>query len=449
MYLFSQTNFTTGRFLSFLLALMPVSFVAGNMIININILLIIVASLTIYRGDVFKLKYFLLDKIIFSFFVLILITGLLNEYYFFVNNLSPWLGYFKITLKSFLFLKYLLFYIVLRFLIEKEKIDLKIFFLSCLIITLFVCFDIFYQFIFGKDIFGYKIIGSGQKLSGPFGDELIAGGYIQRFAIFSFFVLPLFYPDKNKKYSKYLLPILFSIFFVGIILSGNRMPLILFLLSVIMILIFQKQTRKYFLHFMFIISLIFLIMFNSNSTVNQNFKSFYHHVTTMLNVTISGDVMNKRNLKPHLYPQHLKEFSTFYDTWLMNKYIGGGIKNFRYYCHKASKKDKKKSNFVCNMHPHNYYLEILTETGILGFSIVMVMFSIILYISFIKKYFYKYSSLKDNNLIIPFLFLFIVEIFPIKSTGSFFTTGNTTYLFLLIGILVAFSRKQNLIEKNY
>ena len=67
MYFFSQINFNKQRFLSFLLALMPVSFVAGNMIININILLIIVSSLIIYTGDVFKLKYFLLDKIIFLF----------------------------------------------------------------------------------------------------------------------------------------------------------------------------------------------------------------------------------------------------------------------------------------------------------------------------------------------------------------------------------------------
>ena len=448
MYLFSQANFTKGRFLSFLLALLPISFVAGNMIININILLIIVSSLIIYKGDVFKLKYFLLDKIIFSFFVLILITGLVNEYYFFVNNLSPWLGYFKITLKSFLFLKYLLFYIVLRFLIEKEKIDFKIFFLSCLICTLFVCFDIFYQFIFGKDIFGYEITGSGAKLSGPFGDELIAGGFIQRFSIFCFFILPLFYPDKNKKYSKYLLPILFLIFFIGIILSGNRMPILLFFLSVFLILIFQKQTRKYFLHFTIIFTVIFYIIFNLNSAVNQNFKSFYYQINSMLNVVVSRDFMNKKSLQPHLYPQYLNEFVTFYDTWLMNKYIGGGIKNFRYYCHKASKKDKKKSEFICNMHPHNYYLEILTETGLFGFSIIILIFSITLYITFLKKYFYTNSSLKNNNLIIPFLFLFMVEIFPIKSTGSFFTTGNATYLFLLLGILVAITRRQNLIEKN-
>ena len=98
------------------------------------------------------------------------------------------------------------------------------------------------------------------------------------------------------------------------------------------------------------------------------------------------------------------------------------------------------------MHPHNYYLEILTESGIFGFIIILSIFFIIIYLTLIKKYFFK-SNLKDNNIIIPFIFLFIVEIFPIKNTGSFFTTGNTTYLVFLIAVLIGFSRKEKIIEK--
>ena len=71
-----------------------------------------------------------------------------------------------------------------------------------------------------------------------------------------------------------------------------------------------------------------------------------------------------------------------------------------------------------------------------------------MHLTFFKKYFIK-SKLNDNKIIIAFIFLFIAEIFPIKSTGSFFTTGNTTYLFLLIGILIGLARKDILIEKKY
>ena len=162
--------------------------------------------------------------------------------------------------------------------------------------------------------------------------------------------------------------------------------------------------------------------------------------TSNMKMIIIGDETNNQSI-----PQYYKEFSTFYDTWLLNKYIGGGIKNFRYYCHERPNIDEY-SNFICNMHPHNYYLEILTETGLFGFIILISILLSILYLSFYNKYFTR-SSLSNNNLIIPFIFLFIVEIFPLKSTGSFFTTGNTTYLFLIIGILVGIIRSENRFEK--
>ena len=182
-------------------------------------------------------------------------------------------------------------------------------------------------------------------------------------------------------------------------------------------------------------------MFNFNNKVKNNFMAFYTQISQMAVIVFEKDFSNKKQ------PPYLKEFTSFYDTWLLNKYIGGGIKNFRYYCHKRSNIDKD-SKFICNMHPHNYYLEILTETGVIGFFLTSIIFMIILYLTFLKKYFLK-SQLNDNKIIIAFIFLFIAEIFPIKSTGSFFTTGNTTYLFLLIGILIGLARKDILIEKKY
>ena len=98
-------------------------------------------------------------------------------------------------------------------------------------------------------------------------------------------------------------------------------------------------------------------------------------------------------------------------------------------------------------HPHNYYLEILTETGLVGFIIISLAFLNIIVITFYRKYFTN-SLLKDNNLIIPFMFLFFVEIFPIKSTGSFFTTGNSTYLFLIMGILIGLVRREISFKNN-
>tara|TARA_Y100000992_G_scaffold281157_1_gene228704 strand:- start:288 stop:587 length:300 start_codon:yes stop_codon:yes gene_type:complete len=92
----------------------------------------------------------------------------------------------------------------------------------------------------------------------------------------------------------------------------------------------------------------------------------------------------------------------------------------------------------CASHPHNYYLEILAELGIIGFIIIIIIiFKIFLMIG-------NKNSLNlnfKNNLIVPFVLVFIAEIFPLKTSGSFFTTGNATLIFLIIAIIVSLSKK--------
>ena len=437
MYLLTKFDFLKKNYFNLLLSAIPLSFIAGNMIININIILLIISAFVIFGKNIFGLKFHLLDKLILSFFFLILITGIINDFHFYSIKLA-WKGYFATIIKSIFFFKYLFIYLILRYLIEKEIINLKLFFLTCSLSSIFVSLDIFYQFYNGEDIFGYK--STKFKLGGPFGDELIAGSFIQRFSIFSFFVIPLFFSKEYSKFLRYLIPILFLIFFVGIILSGNRMPLLLFILSIFLIVLFQKQTRKYFLPFIIIFSLTFYALFTLNEKVRINFLAFYAQVNGIVEIVANKDFYSKKA------PPYYKEFFTFYDTWLMHKYIGGGIKNFRYYCHTRQNIDKN-SKFICNMHPHNYYLEILTETGLIGFIIISSVFLIILYHSVYRKYISR-AILTQNNLIVPFIFLFIIEIFPFKSTGSFFTTGSATYLFLLMGILVGLFRKDILIENE-
>ena len=434
MHFISNTNISKEKFLSVLLAVLPLSFIAGNLVINLNVFLIITFTLIFYKDRVFSLKYYLIDKLIFAYFFLIIFSGFINYYFF---NFEEIIRYVVSPIKSILFLRYLFLYLVLRFLVEQKIIQFKYFFLTSSFASIFVCLDVYLQFSRGSDLFGFEKIGSGRKLGGPFGDELIAGGFIQRFSLFSFFLIPFFY-QKQIKFLNYLIPLLFLIFFFGIMLSGNRMPFILFILTIFLIILFQKQTRKFLLPFVIIFSLSFTLLYNFNSEVRTNFNNLSKQIIKMKILIENDDVYNQTNTT------YLREFSSFYETWKLNKYIGGGIKNFRFYCHLRNNVDKN-AKFICNMHPHNYYLEIITETGVIGLIIILIIFFNIFYLSFIKKYFLK-SQIQYNNLIIPFVFLFLVEIFPIKSTGSFFTTGNSTYVFLLIGILIGIVRKENSIE---
>ena len=246
MSFYSEHRSKIEIFFSFLLAAIPLSFILGNLIININILLIILVSLIIFNKSIIFQNFDIFDYLIFLFFFLVIFTSTYNNIYFIITDAPP-KGYGTIK-KSILFLKYLFLYLSIKFLVKEGIINFKSFFIVCLICSVFVCFDIVYQFVFGEDIFGYKILNDGRRLSGPFGDEMIAGGYLQRFSIFSFFLIPKFYKNYSEKYSKFIIPILFVLFTIGIILSGNRMPL--FLSDCLRHNFFQKQLRK-FLIFLF------------------------------------------------------------------------------------------------------------------------------------------------------------------------------------------------------
>ena len=126
---------------------------------------------------------------------------------------------------------------------------------------------------------------------------------------------------------------------------------------------------------------------------------------------------------------HVKEFYSGYLTWKSNKFFGGGLKTFRFNCPKV---------FVnCNIHPHNYYLEILADLGVIGFFLIV---SFCILITF-KSFFIQ------NSILSPFLYIFIAEFFPLRSTGSFFTTFNSTFIFLLISIIVSILVRKDL-NKN-
>ena len=77
------------NYFSLLVALVPVSFIAGNLVINLNILIIILSTLLIFGKELIKIKLILLDKIICLFFLFILFSALYNDVYFIINDLYP------------------------------------------------------------------------------------------------------------------------------------------------------------------------------------------------------------------------------------------------------------------------------------------------------------------------------------------------------------------------
>ena len=409
--------------INLLLSFIPISFILGNLAINLNVLLIIILSLFFFRLEVFTFKIFLFDKLLISLFCFILITGFVNSLiHYEAGDIS---SSKKIIMKSLFFLRYLIFYSVIRFFIEKQIFNFRYFLFTASFCALFVSLDVILQFFYGKDIFGYAV--SNYKLSGPFGDELIAGAYIQRFSIFIFFLISFFFKFKNKNIKVLTLFCLFILIFFSIVITGNRMPTLLFILLFSLIFLVEKKLRLYSYIFIPIVLMVFFFIYNLIPFVQVFTISLFTRITEFYTFFVEIFIYGS---EPKITNTYLNEFNSGYLVWKLNPFIGGGLGSFYINCTKILP--------LCNSHPHNFYLEILSELGIFGFSLIIFILIKLLQILYIKRIYIETNTL--NRLLTPFLLLLIVEIFPIKTSGSFFTTTNATFIFFLLAVNMGLSR---------
>ncbi len=434
MYLDTFRSNLISKIFTILAALIPISFVAGNLITNLVLFIIIVLSISIFGKEIFNFKFNIIDKLVIILFLYILFVGFLNtieNFYFSQEKITD----FTILKKTVLFLRYFFIYFIFQFLIDKKILKLKYFFLFSLIGSLFVSLDLIYQFIFDRDIFGYE--KAGRKYPGPFGDEAIAGGYLQRFSIIGIFYILLFKKLVSNKYTIFLTSVLLILFLTTTGISGNRMPLVLFVFILFLVFIFEQKLRKFLIPMTLILTLIFISLYKFVPTFSKNINNFRGQILWIYEYSRADD----KELRAG--PAYYFEFSSFYETWKMNKFFGGGIKSFRVNCLKRDNVIEKWRNYSCNIHPHNYHLEILTELGLIGYLLIIFIVLKIFHLSF-----YEFlNSLNKNKLkliLTPLIFLLIAEFFPIRSSGSFFTTNNSAFIFVLIALISASLKNRNL-----
>lgn len=381
--------------------------------------------------------------VMFLFFFVLIIFSTLIEYF---NNKN----YDDID-KSFFLLRYFLLIFILNNLIE--KIDLKYLLISCLIFSSLLSFDIIYQVIFGKDVFGFKSLGSHN--SGFLGKELSAGGYIQRFLLLGIFALPIILKNKLKFNLFFLF--FYSLGFIGIIFSGNRMPLLLFIFFTILSIIFIKKLRYEFIRGFILILLIYPILINTNNSIKQSHISFYQNIIGITKIIpIIGKKYpdlekDKGKLFYQKYNNQLTEkekkkydflrfgsghrtlYLTAIDTWQDSPLIGSGIRSFRINC----KTKLHIPNRNCESHPHNYYLDILNTVGIIG---LIVLAFILIKIVFNRHKIINNLEKKNYFIYNALFFNMVIEFFPLRSSGSFFSTSNSIFIFLLLGLLLCFNK---------
>tara|TARA_B100000780_G_scaffold180263_1_gene126398 strand:+ start:1709 stop:3088 length:1380 start_codon:yes stop_codon:yes gene_type:complete len=453
-----KNYFTSRNLLNLLIAFIPLSIAIGNIAINANVVLICCVGLLTYKLRIFKLDQKIIQYLIYSFFLYLILITLINNlpnikairYYEYTDILSFFFSLqWEHILKSFFFLRFLVFFLVLNYLIEEKNFRIKYFFISAAIMSLLISFSVFLNFISGTDIIF-------------FGSEKISGGYIQRFSLFCLSIIT-FLSFNSNSYKKIFFFIFVIFFLFSIAFTYNKMPLIIYIFSVIfyIILLQKKKLKKIFFILFFVSSIFFVSVIKffpgcvgedaikcknlPDGHIVRIINSFVGNVSEIL--TVSPKLFYYGSLdKPITFASgYLVTFNSGIQTWKKNKVFGGGLKSFRLNCSQYYK-NWTGTNYkyeTCNTHPHNYAIEMLVDTGIVGLSIFYLIFIIVIF-----KFYTEWRKFSYKNYSTPFFLIIFFEFFPIRSTGSFFTTGNAILIFFLLAVVINVSKIEALSFKS-
>jgi len=93
------------------------------------------------------------------------------------------------------------------------------------------------------------------------------------------------------------------------------------------------------------------------------------------------------------------------------------------------------AEFDCYDHPHNFYLQLLTETGFVGLITGSLMIVSIIWAAFVGWRKNRVNVVAATAFVVPFgLF------FPIQSTGDFFGQWNNIFMWSAIALILAAAR---------
>jgi O-antigen ligase len=386
--------------------LLPLALITGPFLSDFLLLMLIILS--IFKKNFFFKNYYF---IFFLFFYIYLnITSLFSDDVLF--SLKSTLGYIRFGL----------FFFVTSLLFVKVELFFKKLLISLLIIFFLLIFDSFFQFFVGHNLVGLKQIDP-ERINSFFYSKQVLGSFIVRF--FPILCGLVFFYG-NQKYKIYLLIFTIPISII-VMLSGEKNAFGLLLIELFFIYLFYLYTfnRKTLLITIPLVLSIFLVVNYSPLTTKRLFKEA---------------IINSENGKYIFSRVHDSHFRTAIKMFKESPIIGVGPNMFRKLCN--------NDNFIidefsCSTHPHNFYLQLLAETGIFGFCFI---FFIFLYISFFfgKSIFFLVKKKKINATLFFFNLSAFINLFPISTTGNFFNNWNSIIIFFCINLFFAYKNCGNL-----
>ena len=401
---------------SWIIILMPALLISGPFLSDLG--LSIVAILFIINSLKNKLiRYY--NNYYFKFFLvfnlILIISSLLSE-----NTI--------VSLKNSLFyFRFGIFSLCFWYLLERNSNLLKYLFLSMILCFSSLIIDGYFQYIFGKNLFGYALYND-YRVSSFFGSELILGSYLARLFPILFGLFILIDQLKKSKLILFLMTIIFVLSEGLIFISGERLALFFMNLSAIYIILMLKEYRMYRL-WTYIVSLCLIV-------VMMNF--FPNSKERFIDQTIYDFTRNTDD-KLYLFSKpHNDMYITAYRIFLDNKFFGVGPRQYRNTCGALPEDKYFVSEYSCDTHPHQTYIELLSEAGIFAFSMVAMIFIFLCYLS-IKHFIFKFIKDKKgiiNDFEVCLLSAVIISLWPFSPSGSFFNNWMSIVYYFPIGLLL-------------
>ena len=407
------------KYFYLLLLLFPITTILGPTVSLSNIILINISFLIL----LFKINNFLFLKSYPFKLLLALYVYLIFNTFISIDQtigLARNLGFLRFVI-LFVFINYFFYNYNSRKILDYWVILFSIF-LS----------DVFIEYFFGSNIFGWGAIEingvpqpHGPRVVSFFKDEPIAGAFLISFMFMLFGHLL-----SNQKLNKIFAWIFLAIALLGILLTGERSNFIKAFLGFFIffsLVDFLRLKLKIFFGISFLALLTIILIkspYLNNRFINQAFEQ--------INSKEKLEIFYEENVYAKLYKSGFSVFKNY-------PYFGVGNKNYR--VEVCDTKNHHKSNYYCLTHPHQVYIEFLSEHGLFGTIILLGIF-----------FFMMFKILKEitrsQNYVQLGAFVFIVINFtPIIPTGSFFSDFNSTNFWLNVSIMYACNSNTNIFDK--
>ena len=424
--------------LSILIIIYPISIVFSNFLTNFIVYFCAISmlALIIYERNfkVFKNKYFIIFFMFCTYLTFRSLAIQLDEityifdHHVYAFNQSLNVNYLISLKSSITLIRYLLFILTIKFLIDNRENFLNLFTKIYLTFFLFLILDAYIQYYFDTNLFGMN--SANNRVSGLFGYEnLVIGSYTVRFM---YLLIALIILTKINNYKIYISIILITGTLLTF-LSGERASFALAILGLVFFIINTNIfKKKNFLLFSFIgiIFVFLLIQFNQKSMARFN-----------------QTLNDLKTAKSMIYfsKGHESHYKTAIKMFKNNIFFGQGPNTFRFVCGRKEFNSGIKS---CSTHPHNIYIQLLGETGIVGFMFISYFFLIVfkIIIQNVIKILKNDENILSNYRICVINCL-VINFWPIIPTGNFFSSFLGNMIIFSIAFLII-NEKKSLNEPN-